>query len=151
MQKAKKSIFTFMDRRTFLNWVGLGCLASSLPVVLATFSLKDQQPANAADYKVLATVSQLKSSGKILIKLGVPSPVLLVLPDPQNASNVIAVNPTCTHKGCTVDWNGSQSGFVCPCHNSGFDKGGDVVRGPATAPLTTYDLKINGDQILVAV
>ncbi|MGL4375957.1 MAG: ubiquinol-cytochrome c reductase iron-sulfur subunit [Microcoleaceae cyanobacterium] len=140
-----------MDRRTFLNWVGLGCLASSLPVVLATFSLKDQQPANAADYKALATVSQLKSSGTKLITSGVSSPVLLVLPNPQNATNVIAVNPTCTHQGCTVDWKGSEARFVCPCHRSSFTQDGSVVRGPATAPLATYDVKINGDQILVAV
>lgn len=140
-----------MDRRTFLNWVGVGCLASSLPVVLATFSLKEQQPANAADYKQLAKVSQLKTSGKILIKSGVPTPVLLVLPDPQNATNVIAVNPICTHQGCTVDWNPSESNFLCPCHKSRFAKSGDVVRAPATAPLATYDVKIDGDLILVAV
>ncbi len=140
-----------MDRRTFLNLFGIGCLASSLPVVLATLSLKDEKPANAADYKLLGTISQLKKSGPILIKSGVPTPVLLVLPDSNNTANVIAVNPTCTHQGCTVAWNTSQSSFVCPCHNARFAPGGDVVRGPATAPLKTYDVKINGDQVLVAV
>lgn len=86
-----------------------------------------------------------------MIKSGVPTPVLLVLPNPQNATNVLAVDPTCTHKGCTVDWNFSQSSFVCPCHNSRFDQDGEVLGAPATEPLNTYDVKIDNDLILVAV
>jgi cytochrome b6-f complex iron-sulfur subunit len=140
-----------MDRRTFLNWVGVGAIASSFPVALATF-LENQQPANAAsDYKAVAKLADLKTKGKILIKEGVATPVLLVLPDAKKTTEVIAVNPTCTHQSCIVDWNGGQSAFVCPCHSSRFDKAGKAVRGPASAPLKTYEVKVEGDKILVKV
>lgn len=139
-----------MDRRTFLSWVGVGWIANSLPVVLAAYSLDKQRVANAAsgDYRLVGTVSQLTSKGQILVKQGFGSKQLLVVRDPKT-STVIAVNPTCTHQGCLVDWKASRSAFVCPCHNSRFDLDGEVLRGPAARPLETYKVKIQGEQILV--
>jgi len=47
-----------------------------------------------------------------------------------------AISTVCTHLGCTVD--PSPTGFDCPCHGSRYDELGNVVGGPAPAPLAWY-------------
>lgn len=74
--------------------------------------------------------------------------------DPEYAANsfrsidpeFLVVEGVCTHLGCVPqhkspeqggrelgDW--WQGGFICPCHGSGFDLAGRVVRGPAPTNL----------------
>jgi len=139
-----------MDRRIFLNWVGVGFLATSLPVSIAALFIDKESPAQAAsgDFKPVGTVDQLKSQGKILVTEG-SSGGILVIPDPKQPANVLAVNPTCTHQSCTLEWKADQKTLVCPCHNSRFAANGKVLRGPATLALKTYKAKIEGDQVLV--
>ncbi|WP_327091783.1 Rieske (2Fe-2S) protein [Nonomuraea sp. NBC_01738] len=60
-----------------------------------------------------------------------------------------AFSAVCTHKGCAVG-SPKDGVLTCPCHGSEFDAGsGKCLKGPATAPLAVYQVKLEGDGIVV--
>lgn len=54
----------------------------------------------------------------------------------KNAGKLIVLSLTCSHLGCSVSWTDAKKQFDCPCHGSIFNITGDVVHGPAIAPLS---------------
>jgi Rieske Fe-S protein len=48
--------------------------------------------------------------------------------------NVFAIN--CSHLGCSIALNAGAKRFECPCHGSMFALSGNVIHGPAVAPLS---------------
>lgn len=65
--------------------------------------------------------------------------------------SVSAVDPTCTHKKCTVQYKPDDGRFQCPCHNSQYDLNGKVLGGPAPKDLTTYPAKLSGERIILTL
>ncbi|MEA5582930.1 ubiquinol-cytochrome c reductase iron-sulfur subunit [Nodularia harveyana UHCC-0300] len=133
-----------MKRRDFINWVGLGAIASSLPVAIAACS---SQTPTSADWQTVGSLAELDQNGELLVQKS-PTFNVLVVGKSTNA-NLIAVNPTCTHSGCTVSWETEGNKFVCPCHGAEYDSAGQVLNGPATKPLKTYTAKIADNSVLV--
>jgi len=76
-------------------------------------------------------------------------PVLIV----NLAGNYYALGNVCTHEGCMLS-DGVLDGekVQCPCHGSVFNvKTGSVVNGPAMKPEPAFQVKVEGDQIMVSV
>jgi Rieske Fe-S protein len=53
----------------------------------------------------------------------------------DDAGELRAISPTCTHLGCVVEFNEPERTWDCPCHGSRFSTDGTVIRGPAHKPL----------------
>ncbi len=157
-----------MNRREFISWVGVSGIVSSLPIAIAACTPKEEAqspdatgssamgqgspsasaPPRADGFLAVGTMADLSKNGQIANEKSAVGN-LLVIADPTNPSQVIAINPTCPHAGCTVAWKKDETAFACPCHGSKFTSSGAVQQGPADKPLTPYTTKLEGDLILV--
>ena len=136
-----------MKRREFINWAGLGLIASYLPVALVACSESESvdNSANAKETLSIGTVSQLEEASYLLDK----EAKVLVIKDSEG--QLIAVNPTCTHQGCIVDWSADENQFICPCHNAKYAPDGKVLAKPAPSSLSTYQVQEDNGNILVSL
>ena len=57
----------------------------------------------------------------------------------DEAGELHRLSAACTHAGCVVHWNGFERCWDCPCHGSQFSPDGEVLNGPASAPLASAD------------
>ena len=156
-----------MNRREFISWVGVGAIASSLPVAIAACAPEQSAPPTdentapstdkaadkAADKSIredgfiaVGTVAALDAEKSILDKKA----DVIVVRDPAS-NNLAAFSPICTHTGCTVDWDSEAKEFACPCHGSKFAADGEVTSGPAKKPLAPHAIKEEEGSILVKV
>ncbi|MFI7702792.1 Rieske (2Fe-2S) protein [Nonomuraea sp. NPDC049480] len=61
-----------------------------------------------------------------------------------------AYTSACTHKGCAVSAP-KDNVIRCACHGSEFAAdSGKATKGPATAPLASFQVKVEGDGIVIA-
>lgn len=142
-----------MKRRTFFNWAGIGLLASYFPVALAACSQTNDDSNTTAqttsnrpstgEFVSLGTVKELKSTGYLLNE---ESQVLVVK---DSEDRLWALNPTCTHQGCIVEWESATNTLLCPCHNAKYTANGKVLAKPAPEPLAVYEVKQENGEILV--
>ena len=126
-----------------------GGIAGSQPAAPSSSSAASAAPAGsgsgaAAAPAALASTSDIPvGGGKIL------TDKKIVITQPQSGA-FHAFSAVCTHAGCTV---GSVSGGTinCPCHGSRFNSAtGAVVNGPATSPLPSVNIKVQGTSIVQA-
>jgi thiosulfate dehydrogenase [quinone] large subunit len=98
----------------------------------------------------VAKVADVRGAGaaSFTIPFNAPAPlpagdpgVIVLLADGTFA----AFDATCTHAGCTVEWDQADRVLICPCHDAVFDpeRGAAVVDGPAPTPLTSLPIMID--------
>ena len=76
----------------------------------------------------------------------VPAHRLFVL---RERTQFHVISASCTHLGCTVEWNAKLEEFDCPCHGSKFKDDATPFAGPAPRPLAWFPLSLSGDGFLV--
>ncbi|MBD6620765.1 ubiquinol-cytochrome c reductase iron-sulfur subunit [Komarekiella sp. 'clone 1'] len=137
-----------MKRRDFITCFGLGYVASSLPAkVVASAPETTAISSTSVDWQPVGTVAELDKTGQLLNENSPVGSVLVI--GTSKSKNLVAVNPTCTHMGCTVEWLAEEKIFLCPCHASEFAANGNVQMGPATKSLSNYETKIEGNLVIV--
>jgi len=74
-------------------------------------------------------------------------PILLANVDGE----IYATDDTCTHEQASLCSGSMQDGLLkCPLHNSRFDvRTGAPLEEPAETPLKIYEVRVEGDDILV--
>jgi nitrite reductase/ring-hydroxylating ferredoxin subunit len=136
------------SRRALLAGAGVTCAAmlagctthdansgGSTPAVGGT-AASAGAPAGA-----LAATSQVPDGGGKII-----DGKNIVITQPRSGS-FKAFSAICTHEGCIVS-SVSNGTINCPCHGSKFSiKNGAVVNGPATTPLASVAIKVEGTSI----
>ncbi|MDB9496449.1 Rieske (2Fe-2S) protein [Spirulina major CS-329] len=68
-----------------------------------------------------------------------------------DTADLVALNPMCTHQGCTVKLDPDAKNLPCPCHGSVFALDGSVTTGPAEKPLPVFEVKEEDGLVLVKV
>lgn len=138
-----------MNRRIFLRWIGLGWLTSALlPILVACDFRRIAAKPRSDSFVAVGNISELdQSAGKLQVQVG--DTQLIVVGNASQSQTILALNPTCPHAGCNVQWEANQRQFVCPCHGSEFDSRGRVTQGPAAKDLAGYSVKVEGRSILV--
>ncbi|GAB7189643.1 hypothetical protein NUM3379_03490 [Kineococcus sp. NUM-3379] len=125
--------------------------AGTAPTTSATSS------AAAPSETAPAPSSSGAAGGAVLAKLAdvpVGSAVSVQAPDGRSvvvaqptAGQVVGFDAACTHKGCPVAVQGEQ--LVCNCHGSLFEAAtGKALKGPATAPLAPFAVRVDGDAVV---
>lgn len=149
-----------MNRRQFLTWVGVGSIASYLPVAIAACSsnstvnsstkpketIKLDSKPREDGFLAIGTIEELDEKGQVSQLLN----DIIVIRDPDT-SELIALTSLCPHQGCTVKWNANNQNLACPCHQSTFSKEGEVISGPAVIPLDKYEVKQEEGIVLVKI
>ena len=67
----------------------------------------------------------------------------------DGAGQPAVLSATCTHLGCTVQWNAGAGEFQCPCHGGRFAPDGAVLGGPPPQPLRRLPAEIRDGRITV--
>jgi len=102
-----------------------------------------------ADFKKVAEFSELEE-GKITGVRVNGEMIALYKIDNQ----VFATTDNCTHDVCSLEDFGKVEGeeVECTCHGAKFKiSTGQVTRLPAIAPLKTYNVRLDGEDVLVEV
>lgn len=95
-----------------------------------------------------ARLDEVPDGAKKVVTLG-GVPVLLC----HTEGRIFAVRNECSHAYSTLDCGRMKYGWIsCPVHGARFDlETGEPLNPPATQPIETFEVRVAGDTIEVAV
>lgn len=67
----------------------------------------------------------------------------------QRGEDIVALSTVCPHLGCAIDYDAAGERFVCPCHDSYFDKEGKATEGPSPRDMDALEVQTEGDRFAI--
>lgn len=103
-------------------------------------------PTGGGSAQGLAALADVPDGGGLIVDNPAGGKILLA----RTGDEVKAYNAACTHMGTILD--APKDGIsVCSNHGSEFStEDGSVQKGPATQPLPTIEVRVEGDQVVLA-
>ncbi|SHK13413.1 3-phenylpropionate/trans-cinnamate dioxygenase ferredoxin subunit [Nocardiopsis flavescens] len=97
----------------------------------------------------VAELREIPEEGVLGVETDDETPIALV----RTEGEVFALRDVCSHAEVRLSEGEVEDGTVeCWLHGSCFDvRSGAPINPPATRPVPTYDVKIDGDDVLVSL
>lgn len=133
----------FLSRRQFIQ-LGLAAVGTAWAGTVVQSRLFPAGQADVEAKPVVFPLADLPVGSSQQITLGSIPVIVLRTPESIKAFSLI-----CTHLGCIVEWDETQSEFYCPCHDGYYDQFGEVVAGPPPVPLEQFQVQVQDDQIII--
>lgn len=101
------------------------------------------------DWVKVAELDEIPDEGALGIETDDETPIVLV----RTEGEVFALRDVCSHAEVRLSEGEVEDGTIeCWLHGSCFDlRSGASINPPATQPVPTYDVKIDGDDVLVSL
>jgi cytochrome b6-f complex iron-sulfur subunit len=139
-----------VSRRGFIKYalVGFSGLATVTgvltPIIAFLWPPRQEGGATGGRVAVASTTDLPPGKGGVFSVVNKPVIVIHTADD-----DYVALSATCPHLGCILIWDAERQVISCPCHEAYFNTTGAVISGPPPAPLDTYRVQVEGDQIFV--
>jgi cytochrome b6-f complex iron-sulfur subunit len=137
-----------MERRTFLKRLPVlsAGLAGAATLSAGACAGAAYVTARQGAGTLVVTRSAVGEGGAFVAFPGSTRPIYIRRTGPND---FIALHAQCTHQGCQPEPVGDR--MICPCHGSEFSFGGDVLHGPAERPLPNFEVRVQGEDLLIVI
>ncbi|NJL99462.1 MAG: Rieske (2Fe-2S) protein [Synechococcaceae cyanobacterium SM2_3_2] len=142
---------TATNRRTVLQLLAFltGSASGLLPALLRSGT----SVAFAENHESFVEIAELEDfvEGVYVTETPDGDPLMLLLIEAEGEDPAVyGLSGVCTHAGCKGqdNWVIEDEVVVCRCHGSQFSFDGEVVKGPASRPLATFEVKIEDEMVL---
>jgi cytochrome b6-f complex iron-sulfur subunit len=103
-------------------------------------------PESTSRSVVAAKFNELKRNTGKIFQFGSKPALLVRTPDDE----LKALSAVCTHLNCTVQYREDLHQIWCACHNGLYDLAGRNVSGPPPRPLETFEVHVQGEDVIVS-
>ena len=138
-----------VDRRGALRVAIVGAMAVGAAALGRVFahSTKASSASGSSTKTKLTKLSDFPVGSVSNFALATGEPAILF----RTKTGVFAYSAICTHQGCTVSYFADSKTLACPCHGAKYDPfaAAKVIAGPAINPLSSIEVAIDGDWVIL--
>ena len=137
------------ERRSFLNTLlktGLVAWVASVIYPVARFLIPPKMAELNVSSIEVGLISDFPKSSSKIVRFG-RKPIIVIR---KESGDFKALEATCTHLDCNVQFKSETEKIWCACHNGLYDIEGKNISGPPPKPLAQFKVDIAREKIIVS-